>query len=455
MVTAKHNNKGILLTEGPPWKGLLRFAIPIFIGSLLQQLYHTMDTMMVGKMIGEQALSGVGTVGVLTNLLIAFSVGFSAGSSVISAQLFGGRKEKEITRNAYASLVFLSILGIVIAGISIVGGKWLLKNLVAVPDTLIDHATEYFTVCAVGFLFQFLYNGIAALLRSVGDSQASLYFLTVSSLINIALNYAFIAWFKMGVAGAAWATVISQLLACVVSFWYMVRKYEMFRFWNKGIKLGTDDFSVIINTGFPMALQSMVGTIFNLFVQRLVNSFGDAMIASYTVVGRVEGYMHLPTNTLNQAISTYTAQNIGAKKPERVSKGLRHTIIMTTGITLICSIISFAFAETIAAFFGISGQAAAYCVQHIRTLAFPFLLFAFYFPCTGLYQGAGRGMASTMMSAIFLILCLSFGYGLQYIPAIGHTSLFICKPLAWMIVVPFNYWYYFRGTWRKVKIITQ
>lgn len=448
-------NKGVLLTEGTPWKGLLRFAVPIFIGSLLQQLYHTMDTMMVGKMIGEQALSGVGTVGVLTNLLIAFSVGFSAGSSVISAQFFGGRREKEITRNAYASLVFLSVLGAVIAGISIVGGRWLLRHLVAVPDTLIDYAAEYFTVCAVGFLFQFLYNGIAALLRSVGDSQASLYFLTVSSFCNIALNYAFIAWFRMGVAGAAWATVISQLLACAISFRYMVRKYEIFRFWNKGIRLEAADFSIIVSTGFPMALQSMIGTIFNLFVQRLVNSFGDAMIASYTVVGRVEGYMHLPTNTLNQAISTYTAQNIGAKKPERISLGLKHTIIMTTGITPICSILSFTFAEPIAAFFGISGQATQYCVQHVRTLAFPFLLFAFYFPCTGLYQGAGKGMAATMMSSAFLVLCLSFGYGLQYAPAIGHNSLFICKPLAWMILVPFNYWYYFRGTWRNAKIITK
>lgn len=455
MVTAKTNKKGILLTEGTPWKGLLRFALPIFIGSLVQQLYHTMDTMMVGKMIGEQALSGVGTVGVLTNLLITFSVGFSAGSSVISAQLFGGRKEKEITRNAYASLVFLTILGIIIALIGIIGGRWLLKTLVAVPDTLIDYATDYFTVCAVGFLFQFLYNGVAALLRSVGDSQASLYFLTISSLANIVLNYIFIAWFHMDVAGAAWATVISQFLAFAVSFWYMVRRYEMFRFWNKGIKLRTDDFSIIVSTGFPMALQSMVGTVFNLFVQRLVNSFGDAMIASYTVVGRVEGYMHLPTNTLNQAISTYTAQNIGAKKSERIGLGLKHTIIMTTGITLFCSIISFVFAAPIASFFGISGQAADYCVQHIRTLAFPFLLFALYFPCTGLYQGAGKGMASTMMSTVFLMLCLSFGYGLQYIPAIGHTSLFICKPLAWMIVAPFNYWYYFRGTWRNAKIVTK
>lgn len=384
-----------------------------------------------------------------------FSVGFSAGFSVISAQLFGGRKEKEITRNAFASLVFLAALGSFTAAISVIGGGWFLRVWVAVLDSLLGYAEEYFTVCAIGFLFQFLYNGIAALLRSVGDSRASLYFLTVSSLSNIVLNYMFIAWFKLGVAGAAWATVASQFLAFAVSFWYMVHRYEMFRFRGKGIKPGMDDFSVIIRTGFPMALQSVVGTIFNLFVQRLVNSFGDAMIASYTVVGRVEGYMHLPTNTLNQAISTYTAQSIGAKKPERIGIGLKHTIIMTTGITLVCSIISFWFASPIAAFFGIGGQAADYCVRHIRTLAFPFLLFAVYFPCTGLYQGVGKGMASTMLSTAFLVLCLSFGYGLQYVPAIGHTSLFICKPFAWLIIVPVNYWYYFRGTWRNAGIITK
>lgn len=452
MVTAKMTQKGVALTVGTPWRSLLKFAVPIFIGSLIQQLYHTMDTMMVGKMVGEQALSGVGTVGVLTNLFTAFSVGFSAGSSVVSAQLFGGRKEKGITRNAYASLLFLTVLGITIAAIGIIGGRWLLKALVAVPDTLIEYATDYFTVCAVGFLFQFLYNGVAALLRSVGDSRASLYFLVISSLANIALNYIFIVWFNMGVAGAALATVISHFLAFAISFWYMIHKYDMFRFWDKEIKLKIEDFTIIISTGFPMALQSMVGTIFNLFVQRLVNSFGDAMIASYTVVGRVEGYMHLPTNTLNQAISTYTAQNIGAKKAERINLGLKHTIIMTTCVTLICSIVSFTFAAPIATFFGISGQASDYCVQHIRTLAFPFLLFALYFPCTGLYQGAGKGMASAIMSTIFLFLCLTFGYGLQYIPAVGHTSLFICKPLAWLVVAPLNYWYYFHGAWQNAKI---
>ncbi len=451
MVNTKRRT--VVLTEGTPWKVILRFAVPLFFGSLLQQLYYTVDALMVGNFVSEAALSGVGTCGVLTNLLIAFSTGFSAGSSVISAQLYGAGQEQEIPRNAYASMIILMVLGTIMSGVGYFFGTPLLRYAVSVPDSLIGYASEYFRICALGFFFQFIYNGVAALLRSIGDSRASLYFLMVSSASNVVLDYLFIRVFHMGVAGVAWATVLSQIASCTVSFAYMYRKYEMFRFLGKGIRVHFEDILLILRTGFPIALQSMVGTVFNLFVQRLVNSFGEAMTASYAVVSRVEGYMHLPTNTLNQAIPTYTAQNIGAKKPERLSIGLRHTVIMAMSFTAILSVLSFTFAPQIAGSFGISGTSAYYCTMHIRCLAFPFLIFAFYFPCTGMYQGARKGMAATAMSTTFLALCLTFGYGLQYVPSIGKASLWICKPLAWMIVAPINYIYYFKGNWRNVKTI--
>ena len=179
------------MSEGVPWKSLVRFAVPILIGSLLQQLYHTMDTMMVGKLIGEQALSGVGTCGLLTNLLLSFSIGFSAGSSVVSAQYFGAGRIDRISRNAYTSLIFLGVLSIGISLFGIIFGKVLLRTIVAVPDSLLDIAVVYFRIYSFGFVFQFLYNGIAALLRSIGDSRASVYFLAISSFSNILLNYMF------------------------------------------------------------------------------------------------------------------------------------------------------------------------------------------------------------------------------------------------------------------------
>lgn len=448
MVSEKQ--KGIvILTEGTPWKCILRFVIPLFIGSLLQQLYYTVDAMMVGLLISEQALSGVGTCGVLTNLLVAFSVGFSAGAGIVSAQYFGAGEEKKITKNAYAAMFSLLILGLIIGGASIVFGKPLLRYVILVPETLIDYSSMYFRICAVGFLFQFLYNGTAALLRSIGDSIASLYFLLLSTFLNICLDYIFMKWGHMGVVGAALATVLSQLLACVVSFLYMYKKYKVFHFWGAKIKLSFSDICLITKMGFPMALQSMVGTVFNLMIQRLVNSFGEAMIASYTVVTRVEGYMQLPTQTLYQAIPTYTAQNVGAGKRERIRTGLRHTVIMAVLSTLLISVITFSFASQIAGSFGISGLSAEYCIANIKWLSFPILLFALYFPCTGLYQGMGKGMVSTALSSSFLTVCLLLAYTLQYVPSIGYRSLFICKPIAWVVISCINYIYYFTGKWEK------
>lgn len=445
--------KVVVLTEGTPWKCILEFAIPLFLGSLLQQLYYTIDTMMVGKFVGEQALSGVGTCTVLTNLLVSFSVGFSAGAGIISAKHFGADNKKEITKNAYATMLSLLAIGILIGGLSIAFCNPMLRYIVAVPESLLDYSGEYFRICALGFLFQFLYNGIAALLRSLGDSKASLYFLLLSSVINILLDYVFMKWMFMGVFGAALATVIAQGFSCVISFIYMYRHYEVLRFLGKRIRIAWSDISLISSLGFPMALQSMVGTVFNLMIQRLVNSFGEAMIASYTVVSRVEGYMHLPTTALYQSIPTYTAQNIGANHKERIRIGLRHTVIMAMISTLFISIVTFFGTPMIVNSFSISGLSAQYCVANIRWLSFPILLFAIYFPCTGLYQGMGKGMIATASSVAFLTVCLILAYTLQYIPAIGYQSIFISKPISWVIIATLNYIYYFSGKWKKGTIL--
>lgn len=300
MVKSMTKTKNSSMIEGTPWKALVAFAVPLLFGSLFQQLYHTVDTMMVGRLVNEGALSSVGTCGVLTNLLVAFSTGFSVGTGVISSQLFGAGKEEEITKNAFTSLFFLGSTGVVIAAVGVLFGEAFLKYLVSVPEVLLPDAVEYFRIIAVGFVFLFGYNAVASLLRSIGDSKASLYFLMISSVANVVLDYVFMAGLDMGVAGAACATVFSQALSFVVSFWYMQKKYEIFRFKGKNLHVHMEDIVLLVETGTPMALQSMVGTVFNLFMQRLVNSFGAAMTASYTVVGRYEGYMHLPTQAMNQ-----------------------------------------------------------------------------------------------------------------------------------------------------------
>jgi putative MATE family efflux protein len=450
MITATPKN--IDMTSGRPWKVLLAFSLPLLWGSLLQQLYNTVDTWMVGVFVGESALSAVGTCGVLTNLCVAFSTGFSVGAGVISSQLFGAGREKDLTQNAYSTLHCMAWMGIIMTAFGLLAGPFMLKWLVAVPESLLKDANAYFSICTVGFVFQFGYNAIAALLRSVGDSKASLYFLLISSIVNIALDYVLVAIIPLGVMGTAIATVFSQLLSCIISFVYMQKKYQYFRFAGKGLKVRRAEIHRIIKTGMPMALQSMVGMIFNLLMQRLVNSYGEAMTASYTVVTRVEGYMHLPAQTLTQGMATYSAQNTGAARPERIEKGLKQSIAMSFFITLPLSLFSFFFAEQIAHFFGIGGASAAYCIRHMQTLSFGFLLFAIYYPCMGLYQGVGNGYMSTVSSTTFLLISLSLGYGLQHIPAIGYTSIFISKPVAWLLMVPFNYIYYAKGSWKRSEL---
>lgn len=220
------------------------------------------------------------------------------------------------------------------------------------------------TVCKAGFSCFSFY--ITAPLRSVGDSKASLYFLALSAGANILLDYVFLTAFQMGVEGAAWGAVISQLFACGASFLYLGRRYEVLRFWGKGLRLSAGRVGAIVKMGLPIALQSMSGTAFHLMIQRLVNSFGEAMTASYAVVSRVEGMMNLPASALYQALPTYTAQNMGAGKPKRIRAGLRHAVAMSLLITFILLSAAFACAPFLAESFGVSGLSARYCAEHIR-----------------------------------------------------------------------------------------
>jgi len=431
------------MTEGTPWKKILAFSVPILLGNLFQQFYTTVDTWMVGVFVSQDALSAVGTVSVLTYLCLAFAVGFSAGAGVIVSRLFGAKDHQHLTQTAWNSLVLLVGIGVLVTGAALLWSRFLLQSLVNVPESILDEAELYFRVVTLGFLFEFVYNGIAALLRAIGDSRAMLYFLILSCLGNVAGDYLFIVPLQMGVAGAAWSTVLSQLACCVVSYLYMHRKYEMFRFDPTKQKIRRAELREIVKQGGPLALQTMIGTFYNLFMQRLVNSFGDAMTASYTVVSRVEAYIQLPTSTLTTTLATYSAQNKGAGKAHRIREGLITGIALSVGLTLLLSAAGFFFADQIAAFFKISGLAAEYCVTNIHTYAFAMLSFAAYFPATGYYQGNGKAYLSAISSVAYLCLSLLIGYAFRSV--IGVRVLYISKPITWVVIGILNFMYLLLG----------
>lgn len=441
------------LTQGTPWKGALRFALPLLLGNLLQQLYNTADTIIVGNYVSDHALSAVGSCTSLTMLFTALALGFSIGAGVLAAQYFGAQKLGEVRRYAATSIVLFLALGAVMSVLGAVLARPLLAGLLQTPEALLEMAVTYFMIYAAGLIFQFGYNIAAALLRAIGDSKATLYFLLASSLLNVVLDLLLVAVVKMGVAGAAIATVFSQLLSCVLSFWYMHRKYEFLRFSVRQLRFEPALAGRVLAVGAPMAVQQSVVSCGFMFMQRLVNSCGEDMVASFTVGSRIENYLILPTISFQSTMATYTGQNIGAKRPDRVSRGLRQVIGLAICITLPLSAAAYFLAPQIISLFAISGQAAAYCAQHLHLAACAVLVFAVYFPCNGLLQGAGEGLYATACAALALGVRVALAYLLIKTALFGVAAIWWSQLLAWVVTLIFCYCHYFRGTWKTRSLV--
>ncbi len=441
------------LTQGTPWRGTLRFTLPLLLGNLLQQLYNTADTIIVGNYISDRALSAVGACTSLTMLFTALALGFSIGAGVLVAQYFGAQKERELRQYAATSMLLLLGLGIAASVLGVLLAKPLLVGLLQTPEALRDMAVTYFAIYAVGLVFQFGYNIAAAILRAIGDSKATLYFLLASSLLNVVLDLLLVAVVRMGVAGAAIATVLSQVCSCVLGFWYMHRKYPLLRFTRRELIFSKPIAKRVLVIGAPMALQQSVVSCGFMFLQRLVNSCGEDMVASFTVGSRIENYLTLPAIAFQSTMATYTGQNIGAQQPARVSRGLWQTALLAMLVTLPLSLIVYCFAPQLIRLFAISGPAAAYCAQHLHVAAFAVLIFALYFPCNGLLQGAGEGFYATFCAFLALGVRVLLAYTLIGTQLFRYTSIWWSQLLAWVVTMLFCYCHYFRGTWKTRSLV--
>lgn len=440
------------LTSGTPWKGILSFAFPIFMGLLLQQFYNTADTIIVGNFSGEASLAAVGACGVLTMAFLALANGFSAGASVIIAQLFGAGKEEEMRRQASSSLLVMLGMGVIatVAGVCI--SHFALKYTLATPQSLLSMADIYFKIYALGLVFQFGYNIISAILRGIGDSKATLYFLLIASAINVVLDIVLVYGFKMGVAGAAIATDLAQIASCVAGFIYMMKKYPLFRWKIREFTFEWKLAQLTLQRGFPMALQQLIVSGGFVFIQRAVNGFGEAMTASFSVAQKIETYMTLPANALMTTQATYTGQNIGAGRIERVITGVKHTVIISEIISILILTVVFIFAEPIVTAFGLQTEAISYCTAHVRCVAIYLIIFASYFPLLGLFQGADDAFYSTFVATSALAIRVISTYVLKEIPAISYHMIWWNALFGWGLGCIITWAHFLRGKWKdKVK----
>lgn len=446
--------QGRSMVHGAPWKHIIRFALPVMAGSLLQQLYNTVDTIIVGNFSGEAALSAVGTTGSFSFLFLAIALGFSSGNGVVVSQHYGAGNEKLVRETASTGMILIMAMGVLstIAGLLVARPAY--TYLVNVPESFLELTLIYFRIYAAGLIFQFGYNIISSILRAVGDSKATLYFLLIASVMNIGLDTLFVAVFKWGVAGAAIATVIAQAGSFVAAYIYMTRKYPIFRFRLSEYRWHGVHARNTVKVGLPIAIQMIVVSFGLTFIQRAVNGFGQAMTASFTVGQRIEMYLNTPYNAFQTTLATYTGQNIGAGKPERVKTGVWQTILVSFLMTIVISGAIWIFAGQIISLFSISEQATVYCIAHLRTVAFVDIILAVYIPLFGVFQGANHSRIPTIVATAALGTRVLTTYLFRYSSFLGFRIIWWNGLFGFGLGFLISWTYYLSGRWQKNSLIS-
>lgn len=447
----EHTNKDKVrdMTQGSPLRLLLLFSIPVLLGNVFQQLYNMVDTIIVGRCLGYQALAAVGTTGSLNFLVLGFANGLTSGLSVLIAQRFGAKNETEM-RKAEAGAVVLGIgFTVVLTLLSVLTAKPLL-GLIHTPDDIIGDAVTYISIIYAGIAATIMYNMLACFLRAIGDSRTPLYFLMLSSLLNIVLDLVLIQLVGMGVAGAALATVISQAVSGLLCLVYIWKRYPVLHLSKNDFKVSGKLYKRHLKISLPMAFQFSVTAIGTVVVQGALNLFGTTKIAAFTAACKAEQLVTQPAVTFGVTMANYAGQNLGADRTDRIKAGVGKCTVLTLTCAVISMLILYLFGapltklfltaeETDTAVLGeILDAARMYLWQ--AALFFPFLNMIFVY--RNVLQGIGRSFMPLMAGVFELVTRFAVSYTLPGI--LGYRGICLAGPLAWVsAAVPLGIAYYY------------
>ncbi|MBQ7267710.1 MAG: MATE family efflux transporter, partial [Synergistaceae bacterium] len=320
------------MTDGTIWKHLVNFAFPLFMGNIFQQLYNTVDSIVVGNFVGADALGAVTSTIPIVITLIGLFIGLAMGASVVISQYFGARDIQNLRRATHTAVVSTIIMALIISAAGYWSTPYLLR-MMNTPESVFREAVVYLQIFSLGLGGTMLYNMGSAILRAVGDSKRPLYFLILASILNIFLDLLFVIKFESGVAGVAYATIISQLVSGLIIFWLLFKSHEVHSLTWHEMKIDTRILRRIIAIGFPAGFQMALTSFSNVFVQAYINSYGAASTAGWGIYARVDAFVILPTQSMAMAVTTFVGQNAGARKPERIRKGLLQGLFISWGIS--------------------------------------------------------------------------------------------------------------------------
>ena len=451
----KPNSPANTITEGVIWKQLLFFFFPILIGTFFQQLYNTVDTIIVGQYVGTQALAAVGTTGTLINLLVGFFVGISSGATVIISQFFGGGDWKNLYKAVHTSIALALAGGLVVMALGLLTSRPSL-SLLGVPEEILDDALLYLNIYYGGILFCLVYNVGTGVLRAIGDSRMPLYVLIVCCLVNIVLDLLFVVSFHWGVLGVALATVLSQAVSAVLVMLRLMCTNESYRVELKHIGFDRGILRNVIRIGLPAGLQSVMYSLSNLIIQAGINSFGTTVIASWAAIGKVDGFIWMVMGAFGISITTFVGQNFGAGHYDRVKRSVKVCLGMTLGTILALSAVILLFSRPLLGFFTGDAAVVETGTAFLQILGPSYFLFVFIEILSGAIRGAGEAL-QPMLITTFGVCGLRFVWMLCVVPFFPSMEMVAMNyPVTWLITAVVFTIYYLRMKWldRCIKTST-
>lgn len=442
------------ITEGVIWQQLLIFFFPILLGTFFQQLYNTADAMIVGKFVGKEALSAVGgTTGTLINLLVGFFVGVSSGASVVVSQYYGAKQGDYVKKAVHTSLCVAIIGGVALLVIGEIFTPIALRAMGA-PEEIMGYSVIYLRIYFLGTIGNLIYNMGAAILRAVGDSKRPLYFLIASCFTNIFLDLLFVVVFHMNVAGAAIATIISQYLSAFLVITRLLRTTDSYKLDVKALKVDMKILRKVVKIGLPAGLQSMMYSISNVLIQANINSFGTDTIAAWAVFGKIDGLFWMTMDAMGIAITTFSGQNFGADKLDRVKKGNYVGIAMSAILTAILGGIVVVFGPVLSGLFTSDAAVLEYSMDIIHFL----VPFWFTYVCVNVFPSTLRGVGDALVPMLLVCIgtCVLRVTWIFTVGTVYHDLLvtLVSYPLSWTVTsIAFVIYYYRFSAIRKLTKI--
>ena len=439
------------LTNGNEGKLIFKFAAPMLLGNVFQQLFSVVDSVVVGNFVGKEALAAIGASFPIVFMLVSLIMGLVMGITVIISQYFGAKNFDRVISAIDTMYIASAVGGLLATAAGLLSAEPLLK-LLGTPVEIMPQATQYLRIYFSGIIIFFGFNGTSAVLRGLGDSKTPLYFLIIATVVNIILDLLFVAVFGWGIAGAAYATLIANGIAFGLAIYWLNKTHKLIRITFSGLRFDKEIFAQSIRIGLPTGIQQTLISIGNLALVGIVNKFGTNVLAGFSVANRIDMLATIPAMSFSQALSTFVGQNIGAKKTERIRTGLISTLKMAGSVTIVTTVFIVLWGNLLMRMFTKDLEVIRIGDQYLTIVSTFYFMFTLMFIFSGIMRGAGDTFFPMIFSLISLwIIRIPLAYMLS--GRIGVSGIWWAIPAGWLIGLMLSFFYYRTGRWKTKTVV--